>query len=62
MYVKSEDKARIDRFLLMVIAYDRIFYILFLHDIAVRESKRIFRGAAFLQFRGQKIAADGVSR
>ena len=30
--------------------------------IVVRESKSIFRGAAFLQFRGQKIAADGVSR
>ena len=46
----------------MVIGYDSIFYILFLHDIVVRESKSIFRGAAFLQFRGQKIAADGVSR
>ena len=44
-------------FLLMVIAYD----ILFLHYIVVRESKSIFRGTAFLQFRGQKIAADGVS-
>ena len=30
--------------------------------LVVRESKGIFRCAAFLQFKGQKNAADGVSR
>ena len=41
----------------MVIAYgyDSIFYILFLHYIVVRESKSIFRGAAFLQFICQRL-------
>ena len=54
----------------MVIAYDSDFYILFPASgdtyreeyIVVRGNKSIFRGAVFLQFRDQKIAADGVSR
>ena len=38
----------------MVIAYDSIFYILFLHYI-VRESKNIFRGAAFYNSEAKRL-------
>ena len=54
----------------MAIAYGRFFFNTIPTSgdtyreeyIVVRESKSIFRGAAFLQFRAQKTAADGVSR
>ena len=69
MFVQTEDKE-----LIVSCPYDHGLWQYFLHTIhassvagkeeyfVIRGSKSVFTGAAFLRFRGGKIAADGVSR